>query len=68
MRDDGCMWRHLLEYTDSIGRATVGVAVALLVVAVGSFILGIVQATTGHAAATLPSASSPTTRPSARTT
>lgn len=54
MRDNGCMWRHLLEYTDSTGRAMVGIAVALLVVAVGSFLVGIVQATTGHAASTLP--------------
>ncbi|MFF1634510.1 hypothetical protein [Leifsonia sp. NPDC058248] len=48
------MWRQLLEYTDTIGRAMVGVAGVLLVVAVLSFVAGIVQASTGHAAATLP--------------
>ncbi|GAA1440231.1 hypothetical protein [Leifsonia poae] len=48
------MWRQLLEYTDTAGRAMVGVAAVLLVVAVLSFVAGVVQAATGHAAVTLP--------------
>ncbi|WP_374009658.1 hypothetical protein [Leifsonia sp. LS-T14] len=48
------MWRQLLEYTDTAGRAMVGCAAVLLVVAVVSFIVGIAQAASGHAAATLP--------------
>jgi hypothetical protein len=48
------MWRQLLEYTDSTGRAMVGFAGVALVVAVVSFVVGIVQATAGNAAATLP--------------
>lgn len=48
------MWRQLLEYTDTVGRAMVGFAAVLLVVAVVSFIVGIVQAVSGHGAATLP--------------
>ena len=48
------MWRHLLEYTDTTGRAMVGFSAVALVVAVVSFVVGIVQATAGHAAATLP--------------
>lgn len=48
------MWRQLLEYTDTAGRAMVGFAGVALVVAVVSFVVGIVQAASGHAAATLP--------------
>jgi len=48
------MWRQLLEYTDTVGRAMVGCAAVLLVVAVVSFIVGIAQAASGHAASTLP--------------
>jgi type III secretory pathway component EscS len=48
------MWRQLLEYTDTAGRAMVGFAAVLLVVAVVSFIVGIAQAASGHAAGTLP--------------
>ncbi|NUU06977.1 hypothetical protein [Leifsonia sp. C5G2] len=48
------MWRQLLEYTDTVGRAMVGFAAVLLVVAVVSFVVGIVQASSGHGAATLP--------------
>ena len=48
------MWRQLLEYTDTVGRAMVGAAGVLLVVAVLSFVVGVVQAVGGHAAATLP--------------
>ena len=48
------MWRQLLEYTDTVGRAMVGFAAVLLVVAVVSFVVGIAQAASGHAAATLP--------------
>jgi hypothetical protein len=48
------MWRHLLEYTDTVGRTMVGAAALLLVVAVLSFVAGVVQAVGGHAAGTLP--------------
>ena len=48
------MWRQLLEYTDTVGRALVGFAAVLLVVAVVSFVVGIAQAVSGHAPATLP--------------
>ena len=48
------MWRQLLEYTDTVGRAMVGFAAVLLVVAVVSFVVGIAQAASGHGAATLP--------------
>ncbi len=48
------MWRQLLEYTDTAGRAMVGFAAVALVVAVVSFVVGIVQAAGGHAAGTLP--------------
>jgi putative solute:sodium symporter small subunit len=48
------MWRQLLEYTDTAGRAMVGFAAVLLVVAVVSFVVGIVQALSGNAAVTLP--------------
>lgn len=48
------MWRQLLQYTDTVGRAMVGFAAVLLVVAVVSFVVGIAQAAAGHAAATLP--------------
>lgn len=48
------MWRHLLEYTDTVGRTMVGAAGVLLVVAVLSFTAGIVRAVGGHAAGTLP--------------
>ncbi len=48
------MWRHLLQYTDSAGRAMVGFSAVALVVAVVSFVVGIVQATSGNAAGTLP--------------
>jgi type III secretory pathway component EscS len=48
------MWRQLLEYTDTVGRAMVGVAGVLLVVAVVAFVVGIVRASTGLAATTLP--------------
>jgi LytS/YehU family sensor histidine kinase len=48
------MWRQLLQYTDTVGRAMVGIAGVLLVVAVVSFIVGIVRASTGQAATTLP--------------
>ncbi|MGO4534656.1 hypothetical protein [Leifsonia sp. 2MCAF36] len=48
------MWRQLLEYTDTAGRAMVGFAGVLLVAAVVSFIVGIAQAASGHAAGTLP--------------
>jgi putative solute:sodium symporter small subunit len=48
------MWRQLLQYTDTVGRAMVGIAGVLLVVAVVSFVVGIVRASTGLAATTLP--------------
>ncbi|MGN6760029.1 MAG: hypothetical protein ACTHJI_01685 [Leifsonia sp.] len=48
------MWRQLLQYTDTAGRAMLGVAAALLAVAVASFLIGIAQAFTGRAAGTLP--------------
>ncbi|MDN4616250.1 hypothetical protein P5G50_17510 [Leifsonia sp. F6_8S_P_1B] len=48
------MWRHLLEYTDTTGRAMVGCAGVALVVAIVSFVVGIAQAVGGHAAGTLP--------------
>lgn len=48
------MWRQLLEYTDSTGRAMVGCAGVALVVAVVSFVVGIVQASSGNAAGSLP--------------
>jgi hypothetical protein len=48
------MWRQLLQYTDTVGRAMVGFAGVLLVVAVVSFVAGVVQAVTGHASVTLP--------------
>ena len=48
------MWRHLLQYTDTVGRAMVGIAGVLLVIAVVSFVVGIVRASTGLAATTLP--------------
>ena len=48
------MWRQLLEYTDTAGRAMVGFAGVLLVAAVVSFVVGIAQAASGHVAVTLP--------------
>jgi hypothetical protein len=48
------MWRQLLQYTDTVGRAMVGIAGVLLVVGVVSFVVGIVRASTGQAATTLP--------------
>jgi len=48
------MWRQLLQYTDTVGRAMVGIAGVLLVVAVVSFVVGIVRASTGQASTTLP--------------
>ncbi|WP_285115711.1 hypothetical protein [Leifsonia sp. fls2-241-R2A-40a] len=48
------MWRQLLQYTDTAGRAMVGFAAVLLVVAVVSFIVGVAQAASGRAATTLP--------------
>lgn len=48
------MWRQLLQYTDTAGRAMVGFAAVLLVVAVVSFVVGVAQAVSGHAAGTLP--------------
>jgi amino acid transporter len=48
------MWRQLLEYTDNVGRAMVGFAGVALVVAIVSFVVGISQAVSGHAAGTLP--------------
>lgn len=48
------MWRQLLEYTDTAGRAMVGFAAVLLVAAVVSFVVGIAQAASGHSAGTLP--------------
>jgi uncharacterized membrane protein len=48
------MWRQLLEYTDSTGRAMVGCAGVVFVIAIVSFVLGIVQATSGNAAGSLP--------------
>jgi predicted membrane-bound dolichyl-phosphate-mannose-protein mannosyltransferase len=48
------MWRQLLEYTDTVGRAMVGTAGVLLVIAVASFVVGVVRASTGLAATTLP--------------
>ncbi|MFF1572838.1 hypothetical protein ACFVWR_08830 [Leifsonia sp. NPDC058292] len=48
------MWRQLLQYTDTVGRAMVGTAGVLLVVAVVSFVVGVVRASTGQAATTLP--------------
>ena len=48
------MWRHLLEYTDTVGRTMVGGAAVLLVVAVLSFVAGVVRAVGGQAAGTLP--------------
>ena len=48
------MWRQLHQYTDTAGRAMLGFGAVLLVVAVVSFVVGVVQAVSGHAAATLP--------------
>jgi hypothetical protein len=48
------VWRQLLQYTDTVGRSMVGFAAVALVVAVVSFVVGIVQAVSGHAAGTLP--------------
>lgn len=48
------MWRQLLEHTDQVGRAMVGIAGALLAAAVLSFIYGIIRASTGYASTTLP--------------
>ncbi|AGW40611.1 hypothetical protein O159_04020 [Leifsonia xyli subsp. cynodontis DSM 46306] len=48
------MWRDLLEYTDTAGRAMVGFAAVALVVAVVSFAAGVAQAVGGNAAGTLP--------------
>ena len=48
------MWRQLLEYTDTVGRAMVGIAGVLLVVAVVAFVVGVVRASSGLAATTLP--------------
>ncbi|SEH68035.1 MULTISPECIES: hypothetical protein [unclassified Leifsonia] len=48
------MWRQLLQYTDTAGRAMLGVAAALLAAAVASFLIGIARAFTGDAATTLP--------------
>lgn len=48
------MWRQLLEYTDTAGRAMVGFAGVALVVAVVSFVVGVAQAVGGNAAGTLP--------------
>jgi uncharacterized membrane protein len=48
------MWRQLLEYTDTAGRAMVGIAGVLLVVAVVSFVVGVVRASSGQAATSLP--------------
>jgi type III secretory pathway component EscS len=48
------MWRQLLASTDQTGRTYVTVAVILFAAAVASFLIGVVQALTGHAAGTLP--------------
>ncbi|WP_426625161.1 hypothetical protein ACPPVW_03550 [Leifsonia sp. McL0607] len=48
------MWRQLLEYTDTVGRSMLGFAAVALLVAVVSFVVGIVQAVSGNAAVTLP--------------
>ncbi len=48
------MWRELLKHTDQVGRAMVGIAGALLGVAVVSFVYGIVRASIGYASTTLP--------------
>ena len=48
------MWRQLLQYTDTAGRAMLGFGAVLLVVAVVSFVVGVAQAVSGHAAGTLP--------------
>jgi hypothetical protein len=48
------MWRALLEYTDTTGRAMVGFAGVLLLVAVVSFVVGVSRALAGDGAGTLP--------------
>lgn len=48
------MWRQLLQYTDTVGRAMLGFAGVALVAAVVAFVVGVVQAVTGNAAVTLP--------------
>jgi hypothetical protein len=48
------MWRQLLKSTDQTGRTYVTVAGILLVLAVLSFLTGIVEVLTGHAGTTLP--------------
>ena len=48
------MWRHLLEFTDSTGRVMVGFAGVALTAALVIFVLGLVQAFSGNASATLP--------------
>ena len=47
------MWRHLLEFTDSTGRVMVGCAFASLVIAVLSFVAGIIRAVVAGADGTL---------------
>ncbi len=54
MRQDRSMWRQLLASTDQTGRTYVTVAVVLFAAAVVSFLIGIIQSVTGHAAGTLP--------------
>ena len=53
MRENRGVWR-LLEYTDTVGRSMLGFAGVALVVAVVSFVVGVVQAASGNAAGTLP--------------
>ena len=54
VRDNRSVWRQLLQYTDTVGRSMVGFAAVALVVAVVSFVVGIAQAVSAHAAGTLP--------------
>ena len=54
MREDGTMWRQLLEHTDQLGRTMVAIAGTLLAIAVVSFVYGVIRASTGFASTTLP--------------
>jgi hypothetical protein len=48
------MWRQFLASTDQTGRTYLTVAVILFACAVLSFIVGLIEVFSGHAASTLP--------------
>lgn len=54
VRDNGTMWRNLLEFTDNTGRVMVGCAGVALMSALVIFVTGVVEAFSGNAATTLP--------------